>query len=443
MGAGFENVVLKIVLMQQHQAALVAELGEVAEPIPVPGIELREVVLATGRPRPCQFAVARAGERLFVERRGDVAIHLPAHRVVVAAPVVPQTVVMVVGDLTARGHVVGDLREIIGEARAHAAGHESRDRLAKLRHVVRPHVAAPPQRIEPAAGDHLAVGDEPAVLDARSACGLRTRRLMGQLVDCSCPQSEPCRFRMLLHPLADHVNQFARRLARLRDKLRRFFERRIRRRDRLAEDRIDALCAASRRRARGVGPDTSSAAGRSRCGASNVPSPAKMAQQPIAQLFAVGGRKQAIVAARHCQSTQLAADQPVPGGVGPAIDEVQRIAVDPHVVVEHAGGPAFERPAVGERLARAAIHKGVRARCTMADGKIMPPMLRPAAQKQRQLALVKNVCRRKPPISETGASEMQSSTVTHFVDFPQRDRPAGKAGGTRRGGPRHFARFRS
>src|SRR5262245_27345355 len=47
--------------------------------------------------------------------------------------------------------------------------------------------------------------------------------------------------------------------------------------------------------------------------AANVPSPEKPPHTPTAQLLAVGGRSQRIVAAWHCHNTQLAADQPVPG----------------------------------------------------------------------------------------------------------------------------------
>ena len=110
--------------------------------------------------------VAGAGERLLVERRGDVAVRLPAHRVVVAAALVPEAVVVVVhGDGRRSTMSSATCCEIVGEAGADAARHESRDRRAELRDFVRPDRAAPPERIEPAAGDDLAVGDEPAVFD--------------------------------------------------------------------------------------------------------------------------------------------------------------------------------------------------------------------------------------------------------------------------------------
>jgi hypothetical protein len=43
-----------------------------------------------------------------------------------------------------------------------------------------------------------------------------------------------------------------------------------------------------------------------------LPLPLKVAQQPSAQLAAVGGLKRLITLAWHCQSMELAADQPAP-----------------------------------------------------------------------------------------------------------------------------------
>ena len=111
------------------------------EPVPIPGIKLREVVLAQAVPSGAvRRRVAGAGKRLLVKRRGDVAILLLAHGVIIAAAVVPQAVVMVVRHLATSLHVVSHLLEIIREPGADAAWHKPRDRLTQLLHFARPHI---------------------------------------------------------------------------------------------------------------------------------------------------------------------------------------------------------------------------------------------------------------------------------------------------------------
>ncbi len=146
---------------------------------------------------------------------------------------------MVVRHLMARLHVVGHLHQVIGESRPNAAGHESRDGVAQLRGLIGPHRTAPPKWIKAAAGHDLPVGNQPAVLKREGfQWGLGARDWELVAAEVPSPRSP----RVLLHPLADHVDQFACRLAGLRDERRRFFERRVGRGDGFAEDRIDALC---------------------------------------------------------------------------------------------------------------------------------------------------------------------------------------------------------
>ena len=116
--------------MYEHQPALVAQPGEVGEPVPIPRVEFGQIVFAQSVPG---RALAAAGEGLFVVGRSDVAVGLADHRVVVAPPVVPQTVVVVERRNAVRLHPVGNLRQVVGEPGANPAGHKSRNRRSELR----------------------------------------------------------------------------------------------------------------------------------------------------------------------------------------------------------------------------------------------------------------------------------------------------------------------
>ncbi len=65
--------------------------------------------------------------------------------VVIAAAVVPEAVVVIEGDVAVRDERVGDFVQVVGEAGADAAGHESRDAQAKTRGFARQDVSAPPR----------------------------------------------------------------------------------------------------------------------------------------------------------------------------------------------------------------------------------------------------------------------------------------------------------
>ena len=96
--ARLENVVLKIILMKQDEALLVALLGEFAQTIPIPGVEPRQIVATQAIPR---GALAGAGKGLLVERRFDLGVCLPDVRVLIATAVVPEAVVVVVSNRAA------------------------------------------------------------------------------------------------------------------------------------------------------------------------------------------------------------------------------------------------------------------------------------------------------------------------------------------------------
>jgi hypothetical protein len=57
MRAGFKDVVLEVILVEQHEAALVATVGELPKARPIPRVEFREIVLL----RPSQAAPCVSG----------------------------------------------------------------------------------------------------------------------------------------------------------------------------------------------------------------------------------------------------------------------------------------------------------------------------------------------------------------------------------------------
>src|SRR5262249_42627943 len=71
--------------------------------------------------------------------------------------------------------------------------------------------------------------------------------------------------------------------------------------------------------------------------------------------------------------------------VGLAVGQLQSAAVDGDVVIQYARGPALNRPAEAQRLRRLTFDKGVRPGRQVADGKVVPPLLRAAAPEQRLL----------------------------------------------------------
>src|SRR5262249_32664154 len=121
VGAGFEDVVLEVHLLDEDQTLPLAQAGELLQPGEVPGVELREVVLA--QPVPCPPAAAPR-PRLLVEGRPHVAVDAADHLMVVPPAVVPQPPVMTQGSEPIRLHPVGELVEVIGEPRPDAAWDE-------------------------------------------------------------------------------------------------------------------------------------------------------------------------------------------------------------------------------------------------------------------------------------------------------------------------------
>src|SRR4051794_26689717 len=119
----------------------------------VPEVVFREVVLTEPVPRE---ADAAAGEGVFVERRGDVAVHAAHALVVDVADVVPKSVVVLEGDVLLLAHLIGELIEIVGKPRTGPAGDETRRRGLGLVEIVRTNAAGPPFNVHSPAAGHLA-----------------------------------------------------------------------------------------------------------------------------------------------------------------------------------------------------------------------------------------------------------------------------------------------
>ena len=119
MRARLNNIVLEEVLVEQHQALLVGQVGVRLEPSPIPAVPFCQIILAQAVIGP---ALPASGERQFVEGSPDVAVHAPFVDVVVAAAVVPEGIVVVGGHESVLKHLVGELLQVISQARARAAG---------------------------------------------------------------------------------------------------------------------------------------------------------------------------------------------------------------------------------------------------------------------------------------------------------------------------------
>lgn len=73
---------MKVILVEEPQAALVTKVGKLPQARPIPGIEPREIIAAQAVPG-CPLPASRKG--LLVERRQDVGVDAPVALVIVAA----------------------------------------------------------------------------------------------------------------------------------------------------------------------------------------------------------------------------------------------------------------------------------------------------------------------------------------------------------------------
>ena len=144
MGSGLEDVVLEIVLVEEHFAALGTLVGKLVEAAPVPRIGASEVIEAHSVP--CS-ALAAAAERLLVERCPYIAVGAAYALMVIAAAVKPQTVVVVESHNVFLVHVCECGVYAVGQAEPFASGHESGDVRLCLDCVAWLYLAVPPRHL--------------------------------------------------------------------------------------------------------------------------------------------------------------------------------------------------------------------------------------------------------------------------------------------------------
>lgn len=113
MSSGFDEVVVVVEVVVEDHVAAGALGSELAQAVPIPRIELREVVLteAVGG-----GAVAAASPRHFVEGRTDVSVGAVNRFMVVAPAVVPEARPDMYEGVAIRGEAGGKFGEIFGEA---------------------------------------------------------------------------------------------------------------------------------------------------------------------------------------------------------------------------------------------------------------------------------------------------------------------------------------
>src|SRR5699024_4370336 len=94
VGAGLQNIMLKIVLVDQHNTFPLCTIRKMFTTVPVPVLIFRKAILANSTPG---RTFSASGKRLFVKRGPDIPIHASNPLVIVAPPVVPKSVIMIQG----------------------------------------------------------------------------------------------------------------------------------------------------------------------------------------------------------------------------------------------------------------------------------------------------------------------------------------------------------
>src|SRR5262249_21820597 len=92
MRTGLDDIVLEKILVEQNQTAFVASVSELIQARPVPRIEPGEIILAQSVPR---GPLPAARERLLEKRRQHAAVDAARALVIIAAAVIPQTIMLI------------------------------------------------------------------------------------------------------------------------------------------------------------------------------------------------------------------------------------------------------------------------------------------------------------------------------------------------------------
>src|SRR4051812_37680977 len=95
VSASFQNIMLKVIFMQQYQSFFIGQLRKPVQPFPIPGIVFGKIVFTQAIKG---GVLSAARKRQFVKRSFYIAIHSTDTFMIVAAAIVPQTIVMIEGN---------------------------------------------------------------------------------------------------------------------------------------------------------------------------------------------------------------------------------------------------------------------------------------------------------------------------------------------------------
>jgi len=163
MGASFEDVVLKVILVKQDHAAVVADVSEVSQPAPIPGIVPGQIVSAQTVP---SGALTAAREGQLIKRWPDIAVGAASALVVIAPTVIPESIIVIKGGNAPGREGPGQLIQVIGSARSDATRHKPRDARPGCRAFGGTEVSPPPGDVRGGADEQLPVAHQPAIRKA-------------------------------------------------------------------------------------------------------------------------------------------------------------------------------------------------------------------------------------------------------------------------------------
>src|SRR5699024_2462305 len=89
-----QNIMLKIVLVDQHNTFPLCPIRKMVETVPVPVIVLCQIILTKSIPG---RTLSAPGKRLFVKRGPYISIHALHTLMIVAPSVVPKSIIMIHG----------------------------------------------------------------------------------------------------------------------------------------------------------------------------------------------------------------------------------------------------------------------------------------------------------------------------------------------------------
>ena len=141
MRPGFDNVVLEITFVEQHQPARIANSRERFQPRPIPRIKLRKIIFAQAIP--CR-ALAATRERLLIKRCPHITVHTTHALMIFATTVVPQPVMMIERRIMPRLQPIRHRSQTIRQPRPLTPRRKPGQIDAVVSRFARMHITAPP-----------------------------------------------------------------------------------------------------------------------------------------------------------------------------------------------------------------------------------------------------------------------------------------------------------